>query len=79
MTHPAKRERNESDPIKQRSTWVNAQLLWGCDAWNATPEAAARQLVADLYTHLSRGGSVQVRVTGMDGEGYTVEVTARRQ
>jgi hypothetical protein len=45
----------------------------------ATPEEAAQQVVADLFDLLANGGSVQVRITGMDGEEYTVEVTARRQ
>ncbi len=78
MTHPAKREPNESDPTKQKEPWLNVQLLWGCDAWNATPEEAARQVVSDLYAHLSSGGSVQVRVAELGGTERTLEVTAGR-
>jgi len=74
---PEKRERAESDAAQQKKTWLNVQLLWGCDAWNVTPERAARQLIADLHAHLISGGSVQVRVTGMDGEERTLQTKAR--
>jgi hypothetical protein len=74
----AKNESLTSEAVKQKSTWLNVRLLWGCDAWNVTPEQAAKQVVADLYEHLLRGGSVSVRVTGMDGEEHMLEVAARR-
>jgi hypothetical protein len=75
---PAKRERAEFEAVKQKSTWLNVQLLWGCDAWNVTPEQAAKQVVADLYEHLLRGGSVSVHAAEPGGREYVLEVTARR-
>lgn len=57
---------------------LTVQVLWACHAWNTTPEEAAKQVVADLYEHLSRGGSVSVRIEELDGREHTVEVTARR-
>jgi hypothetical protein len=75
---PARKERPESEAVKQKFAMLTAQLVWAAHAWNATPEQAGTQIVADLYEHLSRGGSVQVRVTGMGGEEHTIEVTARR-
>jgi hypothetical protein len=47
-------------------------------AFNSTPQTAARQVVADLFDLLARGGSVSVRVEGLDGNEHTIEVTARR-
>lgn len=78
MTEPAKSERGESEAVEQRSTMLTARLLWAAHAWNATPEEAARQVVADLFDLLARGGSVPVRVEGLDGTTRTLEVTARR-
>ena len=75
---PAKKKRAESEAVKQKSTWLNVRLLWGCDAWNATPEEAAQQIVADLFEHLSRGGEVSVHVEALDGTEYSLEATARR-
>ncbi|HLM83354.1 MAG TPA: hypothetical protein VK302_22330 [Terriglobales bacterium] len=79
MTEPAKRERAKSEAIEQKSTMLTVQVLWGCHAFNATPEQAAKQVVADLFEHLSSGGTVSVRVTGMDGEEHMMEATARRE
>ena len=56
---------------------LTVSVLWAAHAWNAEPIEAAQQVVADLYEHLSRGGSVQVRVQEMGGEELTVQVTAR--
>ena len=75
---PAKSERTKSEAVQQKSTMLTAQLLWAAHAWNATPEQAAQQVIADLYEHLARGGSVSVRVEGLDGKEHTLEVTARR-
>jgi hypothetical protein len=36
---------------------LTVRVLWACHAFNATPKEAAQQVVADLYAHLSRGGS----------------------
>jgi hypothetical protein len=74
---PAKKESVITEAVEQKSTMLTAQVLWACHAWNATPEEAARQVVADLYEHLSRGGTVSVRVEGLDGTTRTLEVTAR--
>jgi hypothetical protein len=75
---PAKQERAESEAVQQKSTVVTAQVSWCAHAWNATPEQAARQVVADLYAHLSRGGSVTVRVEELNGKEHTIEARARR-
>jgi len=55
-----------------------AQVSWCAHAWNATPEQAARQIVTDLFEHLSNGGTVSVRVEGLEGSEHTIEVSARR-
>lgn len=73
-----KKEHVKSEAVKEKSTVLTAQLFWAAHAWNATPEEAAQQVVADLYEHLSRGGTVSVRVEGLDGTTRTLEVTARR-
>jgi hypothetical protein len=74
-----KRERLESEAVQKKSTMLTAQLVWAAHAWNATPEEAARQVVADLYEHLSRGGCVTVHIEELDGREHTLEVTTRRQ
>ena len=74
---PAKSERTKSEAVQQKSTMLTAQLLWAAHAWNATPEQAAQQVIADLYEHLARGGSVTVRVEEMDGSEHTLQVRAR--
>jgi hypothetical protein len=79
MIDSAKKEPADSEAVRQRSTMLVAQLLWAAHAFNATPEEAAQQVVADLFDLLARGGSVSVRVEEMDGKEYTLEVTARRQ
>jgi hypothetical protein len=48
---------------------LTVRLLWACHAWNATPEEAARQVVADLFDLLARGGSVSVHVEGTGRQG----------
>jgi len=53
--------------------------VWGCYAFNASPEEAAKQVVADLFEHLSRSGKVSVHVEGLDGTEYSLEATAGRQ
>jgi hypothetical protein len=57
---------------------LTAQLFWAAHAWNATPEEAAKQIVTDLYEHLSRGCTVSVRIEGFEGSEHTIEVSARR-
>ena len=78
MGEPAKKECLESEGVKQKSAVLIAQVSWCAHAWNATPEEVAQQVVADLYAHLSRGGTVPVRVEGLDGDEHTLEVTANR-
>jgi hypothetical protein len=77
MTEPAKKKRAKSETVEQRSTVLIAQVSWCAHAWNATPDEAARQVVADLFEHLLQGGTVSVRVEGLDGT--ELEVTASRQ
>lgn len=77
MGEPAKKERLESEAARQKSAVLIAQVSWCAHAWNSTPEQAARQVVDDLYTHLSRGGSVQVHVEEADGTRHTLDVAAR--
>jgi len=60
----------------QRRRQQEEQVLWGCHAFNATPEEAARTVVADLYRLLSRGGSVTVHIEDADGSERTLEVSA---
>jgi hypothetical protein len=79
MMEPADKERTKSETVEEKSAMLTVRVLWACHAFNATPEEAARQVVADLFDLLARGGSVFVRVTGMGGEEYTVETTARRR
>lgn len=76
---PAKRERAESEAVEQKSTMLTVQVLWACHAFNATPEEAAKQVVADLFDQLARGGSVSVHVEELSGKEYTLEVTVRRE
>jgi hypothetical protein len=78
VTEPAKNERAKSEAVEPKSTMLTVQVLWVCQAFNATPEEAAQQVVTDLFEHLSRGGSVSVHVEGSDGMEHTLEVTAMR-
>jgi len=75
---PAKQERAESEAAQQKSTMLTVQLVWAAHAWNTTPEEAAKQVVADLLDHLSRGGSVSVHVEELGGKEHRIEATARR-
>jgi len=75
---PTKQERLESEAVEQQSIMLTVQVSWCAHAWNVTPEQAAKQVVADLYEHLSRGGSVSVHVAELDGRVQMLEVTARR-
>ena len=79
MGEPAKKESVNTNAVEEKSTMLTVRVLWACHAFNATPKAAAQQVVADLFDLLARGGSVSVRVEEMDGTEYTLEVTARRQ
>jgi predicted methyltransferase len=77
VTEQAKKERATSEAVEKKSTMLTVQVLWGCHAFNATPEDAARQVVADLYEQLSRGGTVTVHIEDADGKEHTLEVSLR--
>jgi hypothetical protein len=78
MIESAKKKPADSEAVNERSTMLTVQVLWACQAFNATPEEAAQQVVADLFDLLARGGSVSVHVAELGGKEYTLEVTARR-
>lgn len=78
MTKPAQREGAESAAIEQKIAMSIVQVVWGGYSFNASPEQAAKQFVADLYEHLSGGGKVSVYVEALDGTEYSLEATARR-
>jgi hypothetical protein len=79
VKEPAKKERAKSEPVEQKSTMLTAQVLWACHAWNATPEEAAQQVVADLFDLLARGGRVSVHVEESGGKEHLLGVTAKGQ
>jgi hypothetical protein len=76
VTEQAKKERPTSEAAEQKRSVLIVQVLWGCHAFNATPEEAARTVVADLYELLSRGGSVSVHIEDADGSERTLQVSA---
>jgi hypothetical protein len=78
MTEPARKERIEDEAVEQKNAMSIVQVVWGGYSFNASPEQAAKQFVADLYEHLSRGGKVSVHVEALDGTEYSLEATARR-
>jgi predicted methyltransferase len=79
MTEPAKKKRAKSETAEQRSTVLIAQVSWCAHARGMRRRTkTARQVVADLYAHLSRGGTVSVRIEGLEGSEHTIEVSARR-
>ena len=77
MEEPAKKKSVNSEAVEEKSTMLTVRVLWACHAFNATPEEAAQQVVADLFDLLARGGSVSVHVEEVDGGEHTLEVTAR--
>lgn len=77
MMEPTEKERTKSEVVEEKSTMLTVRVLWACHAFNATPKEAARQVVADLFDLLARGGTVSVRVEEMGGKEYTLEVTPR--
>jgi hypothetical protein len=79
VREPAKKESVKTEAVEPKSTMLTVRILWACHAWNATPEEAARQVVADLFEQLSRGGSVSVHVEESDGKEHVLEVTAKGQ
>lgn len=77
MREPAKKESVNTEAVEEKSMMLTVRVLWVCQAFNATPKEAARQVVADLFDLLARGGSVSVHVKELDGKEHTIEVTAR--
>ena len=78
MMEPVDKERTKSETVEEKSTMLTVRVLWACHAFNVTPKEAARQVVADLFDLLARGGSVSVRVEGLDGGEHLLEVAVRR-
>lgn len=76
MVEQAKSKCAKSEAVKQTASVLTVQVLWGCQAYNATPEEAARTVVADLYEQLSKGGTVTVHIEDADGKEYTHLVSA---
>jgi len=75
MTERAQQNPTQSEAVEQKRTLLTVQVLWGCHAFNATPEEAARTVVSDLYELLSRGGSVSVHIEEVGGKEHTLEVS----
>lgn len=44
------------EALEQERTVLTVQVLWGCQAYNTTPQETAPTVVADLFEQLSRGG-----------------------
>ena len=61
----------------QKRAVLTVQVIWACHAWNATPEEAAQQIVADLFEQLAQGGTVSVHVEDADGNQCEMEVSRR--
>jgi hypothetical protein len=78
MMEPTDKERTKSKAVEEKSTMLTVRVLWACHAFNATPEEAAQQVVADLFDLLARGGSVSVHVEELGGKELVLEVTPRR-
>ncbi len=74
MSGQAKKKRAKSEAVERKSTMLTVQVLWACQAFNATPEEAAQQVVTDLFDQLARGGSVSVHVGSSDGTERTLDV-----
>jgi len=79
MKEPAKKVSVNTEAVEPKSRMLTVQVLWACHAFNATPEEAAQQVVADLFDLLARGGSVSVHVAESDGKEHVLEVTAKGQ
>ena len=75
MTKNTKNKCAESEAGKQDTAVLTVQVLWGCQAYNTTPEEAAQRIVADLFDQLSQGGNVPVHIEETNGKEYTLEVS----
>jgi hypothetical protein len=72
----ARKESPKIEAVEQKREVLTVQVLWGCQAYNATPEEAARRVVADLFDQLSGGGNVPVHIQEPDGTESTLDVSA---
>ena len=79
MGEPAKKASVNTEAVEPKSRMLTVQVIWACHAFNATPEEAAKQVVADLFDLLARGGSVSVHIEELDGKEHLLEVTAKGQ
>jgi hypothetical protein len=75
MTERTQQKPTQSEAVKLKRTLLTVQVLWVCQAFNATPEEAAQQVVADLFDQLSRGGTVTVHIEDADGKEHTLDVS----
>ena len=50
---PANTERATSKAAEQKRSVLIVQVLWACHVFNATPEQAAQQVVADLFDRVT--------------------------
>jgi hypothetical protein len=75
VTEQAKKERTTPERAAQKRSALTVQVLWVCQAFNATPGEAAQQVVADLFDQLSRGGTVTVHIEDADGKEHTLDVS----
>lgn len=71
MKEQTKKQHTILEPAEQKKSVLTVQVIWGCQAYNATTAEAARTVVADLYEQLSKGGTVTVRIEDADGKEYT--------
>jgi len=75
MPEQAEKKGAKSEAVEQKRTVLTVQVLWGCQAYNTTPEEAARRVVADLFEQLQRGGKVPVHIEA-DGKECMLDVSA---
>jgi len=75
---PAKNESTTPEVVEQNRPILIVQVVWGCYAFNASPQEAAKQIVNDLYQHLLRGGTLPVRIEDSEGTECELEVGAQQ-
>jgi hypothetical protein len=76
VTERSEQRPAQSEAVEKKSTMLTVQVLWVCQAFNATPEEAARTVVSDLFEQLAQGGTVTVHIEDADGKEQTLEVSA---
>jgi hypothetical protein len=72
-----KKQRTKSEAVEEKSEMLTVRVLWACHAFNAAPEEGARQVVADLFDLLARGGSVSVHVEEMERQVFACSASDR--